>query len=161
MMLQVSEFMRHRVGAVVKRPFAEKGLQKGMTLIEIIIVVALLGTLMTILVTNLTSQQDAARADQARIAMGNVAQALQMYRVHNNKYPTTAQGLDALVNSPGDSKRWRGPYIEKDKLVDPWGTPFDYNSDGRTFQIISAGSDMAMGTDKDIYYPERDTEEQP
>lgn len=161
-MMQFSSDMPSKVKSFLKKPLAEKGDgQKGMTLIEIIIVIALLGTLMTILVTNITSQQDAAKEDQARIAMGNISQALQLYRVHNNKYPTTAQGLDALVNNPGDSKRWRGPYIEKEKLVDPWQVPFDYNSDGRKYQIISGGSDGTLGTDKDIYYPERDTEEQP
>lgn len=133
---------------------------KGMTLIEILIVIALLGTLMAILVTNLSDTSERAKEDQARIAMGTIAQSLQLYRVHNNKYPTTAQGLDALVSNPGDSKRWRGPYIEKEKLNDPWGSPFDYTSDGRKYEIVSAGSDSTMGTEKDIYYPERETEEQ-
>ena len=134
--------------------------QKGMTLIEIIIVIALLGTLMTILVTNLSDTSEKAKEDQARIAMGGIAKALQLYRVHNNKYPTTAQGLDALLNDPGESKRWRGPYIEKEKLKDPWVNAYDYTSDGRKYEIISAGADGNFGTEMDIHYPERETDEQ-
>jgi len=142
------------------RPFQGER-EKGMTLIEIIIVIALLGTLMTILVTNIVNTGDEARKDQARIAMGGIAQALQLYRVHNNRYPNTAEGLDALVTDPGTSKRWKGPYIEKNKLVDPWSTPYDYTSDGRKYEITSAGIDTTMGTEEDIHYPERETEDQP
>ena len=134
--------------------------ERGMTLIEIIIVIALLGSLMAILVTNLSNTADKAREDQTRVSMGNIAQALQIYRVHNNKYPTTAQGLDALVSDPGENKRWRGPYIEKEKLKDPWGNAYDYTSDGRKYEIISAGSDGQFGTDKDLFYPEREASEE-
>lgn len=130
--------------------------QKGMTLLEIIIVVALLGTLMTILVRNLTQSSNTAKEGQAKIGMGNLDQALQLYRVHNNKYPTTAQGLDALLKDPGGSKRWRGPYTEENKLEDPFGNKFQYTSDGSKFQIISNGADNTPGTADDILYHEEE-----
>lgn len=142
-------------------PFRAKGSKdrtwamKGMTLIEIIIVIALLATLMAILVTNLTQQADSAREDQTRIQMGTIAQALQTYRIHNNRFPTTQQGLDALVSDPGNAKRWRGPYIEASKLNDPWDNPFEYESDGNKFQISSSGIDGQFGTADDIFYPEK------
>ena len=117
--------------------------QRGMTLIEIIIVVALLGTLMTYLVSNLTDVSESAKEDQARLGMGVISQSLQMYRVHNNSYPTSSQGLQALVANPGSSRRWRGPYIEEEKLMDPWGLEFTYEAEGRNFRIISAGADGA------------------
>lgn len=139
----------------LSQPFAHNK-EKGMTLLEIIIVVALLGTLMAILVNNLTSSQDNAKEDQARIAMGNISQQLQMYKIYANRYPTTAQGLNALVENPGDGKKWRGPYIEKNKLEDPWGVPFNYESDGRKYKIISAGIDEEFGTEDDVTYPEED-----
>ena len=149
-----------RSKALAMRPFNGER-EKGMTLIEIIIVIALLGTLMTILVTNIVGTSDEAKKDQARIAMGGIAQSLQLYRVHNNRYPNTAEGLEALVTDPGTSKRWKGPYFEKQKLNDPWGNPYNYTSDGRKYEIISAGIDGQMGTESDIHYPERETEEQP
>ena len=155
-----SNVMATGVMNILRRPFLGRAGQSnvGMTLLEIIIVVALLGTLMTILVRNLTDTADQAKVDQARIAMGNIAQSLQLYRVHNNRYPTTSQGLEALVSNPGNSPRWRGPYIEKDKLNDPWLTPFGYNSDGRTYEIISAGPSGQMDTEDDIVYPPREEE---
>jgi general secretion pathway protein G len=131
----------------------------GMSLIEIIIVVALLGTLMAYMVSNLTVQADQAKIDTAKLAMGNIDQKLQMYRIHNSKYPTTDQGLNALMTAPGDAKSWRGPYIEADKLTDPWDQPFTYEcGDGRTFKIMSAGPDQQAGTSDDIVYPEEKKE---
>ncbi len=128
----------------------------GMTLIEIIIVVALLGSLMTFLIRNITDQAESAKEDQTKIGMGTIAQALQMYRVHNNKYPTTDQGLQALLTDPGDAKRWRGPYTEANKLEDPWGVKIDYSSDGKTYQLISGGKNQQIGDADDIYYPEKE-----
>jgi general secretion pathway protein G len=78
---------------------------------------------------------------------------MQMYRVHNNKYPTSEQTLSALVKDPG-SKRWRGPYLEESKLRDAWGNEFDYESDGHTFKITSGGKGGQIGDADDIFYPE-------
>jgi general secretion pathway protein G len=130
--------------------------EKGMSLIEIIIVVALLGTLMAYMVSNLIGQSEEAKKDQTKLAMGVIQQSLQMYRIHTNKYPTTDQGLNALMTNPGDTKSWRGPYIEANKLKDPWQNDFHYESDGKNFKIISAGPDGQFGTDDDISYPEAD-----
>ena len=154
---------RIRSEAYLRGPFrdaSKEGKEKGMTLLEIIIVIALLGTLMAILVSNLAGTSDEARKDQAKIAMGTIAQALQLYRIHNHRYPNTQEGLSALVSDPGTSKGWRGPYLEAGKLNDPWRNPYGYTSDGRKYEIISAGVDGQMGTEQDLYYPERETEEQ-
>ena len=115
--------MKFSLSTKLLTPFKTQNrvMNAGLTLIEIIIVVALLGTLMTYLVSNLVGVQDSAKEDQARLGMGVIAQSLQMYRVHNGSFPTTAQGLKALVENPGSSRRWRGPYIEEEKLMDPFG----------------------------------------
>jgi general secretion pathway protein G len=136
----------------LKRPFT--GNNRGLTLIEIIIVIALLGTLMTYLVSKLTSVADSAKVDQAKIGMGQIGQALQYYRVHNSKYPTTDQGLKALLSDPGSDKKWRGPYTEEEKLKDPWNNEFGYTSDGRDYKITSPGPDNTEGTEDDVSYPE-------
>ncbi|MFK7872383.1 MAG: type II secretion system protein GspG [Oligoflexales bacterium] len=125
--------------------------ERGMTLLEIVMVVALLGTLMTILIRSITDTADSAMEDEARLAMGNIAQALQIYKIHNRKYPAS---LEDLVDNVSGTKGWRGPYIEKNKLADPWDSAFEYESDGFKFEIRSAGKDQALGTDKDIVYPE-------
>lgn len=138
------------------RPLAN-GSERGMSLIEIIIVVALLGTLMAYMVSNLIGQSEEAKKDQTKLAMGVIQQSLQMYRIHNNRYPTSDQGLNALLTNPGgDAKSWRGPYIESNKLKDPWDASFGYESDGRNFKIISGGPDGTVGNEDDITYPEAD-----
>jgi len=123
---------------------------RGMTLIEIIIVVALLATLLAILVTNITSRAEGAKEDASRIAMSKVAQALTLYRVHNNKYPTTDQGLKALFQDPGgESKRWHGPYAEASEIKDGWDNEMGYESDGNTYKII-----VTTPAGKQLTYPE-------
>jgi general secretion pathway protein G len=124
-----------------------------MSLIEIIIVIALMGTLMTIVISKLTGAQDEAMVDAARLSMQKMDQNLQMYKVHNYKYPTSDQGLSALVTQPSGATKWRGPYAEADKLKDPWGNDYGYESDGRVFRIISAGLDGELGSSDDITYP--------
>jgi general secretion pathway protein G len=128
--------------------------QSGFSLIEILIVMALIGTIMTIIISNLTSTQDEAMKDAARLSMGKITQSLQLYRVHNFSYPTTEQGLNALVTNPGTAKKWRGPYIESEKLDDPWGKPYEYESDGRSVKITSSGPDQSFGTEDDVSYPD-------
>lgn len=129
----------------------------GMTLMEIIIVVALLGTLGVFLITNLTDQADSARIDQTKLAMNNIRQALQLYRMHMKRYPSDDQGLQALLENPGD-KRWRGPYLDSEKKTfDPWDIEIEYQRDGRDYKLISAGPDQEIGTEDDIVYPEEET----
>lgn len=133
---------------------SDKHGQRGMSIIEILIVIALMGTVMAILVTNLTGQQDEAMKDATRLGMGQLETNLQMYKVHNFRYPTTDQGLQALVTQPSGAKRWRGPYVPPEKLEDAWGNTYDYESDGRTYKIISPGLDGVTGSEDDIVYPE-------
>jgi general secretion pathway protein G len=128
--------------------------QSGMTLIEIILVVALIGTLMAYLVRSLIGTAEETKKDQTKLAFGTISQGLQLYQIHCNRLPTTEQGLDAMISAPGDSKCWRGPYLEPNKLQDPWGVKFSYESDGRTYKIVSAGPNGTVGDEDDISYPE-------
>lgn len=155
-----------RAKLLLNRPFVNRTSRgsvisnAGMTLLEIIIVVAILGSLAVYLMTNITQKAEEAKLHEVRISMGGLEQALQMYRIHNNRFPTTEQGLEALMVDPGNAKRWKGPYVDsRKKLKDPWDNPFEYTSNGTRFEIVSAGPDFEMGTEDDIYYPERDDEE--
>ena len=147
---------KYTIVDLLGRPFGKTTGKRGMSLIEIIIVVALLGTLMAYLIRNLMGQSEEAKKDQAKLAMGVIRQSLDMYRIHNNRYPTTDQGLEALMNDPGNAKNWRGPYIESNKLRDPWGESFDFESDGKAFKIISGGPNLEVGDGDDITYPEEE-----
>lgn len=145
-----------RLRNLLEKPFKskEEGRESGMSIIEILIVIALMGTLMALLVTNLTGTQDEAMKDAARLGMSQLETNLQMYKVHNFRYPTTEQGLSSLVTKPSGAKRWRGPYTNETKLSDPWGNSYDFESDGRVFKIISPGIDGVVGNEDDIVYPE-------
>ena len=109
-----------------------------MTLIEVIIVITLLGTLMTIIMQSILPGQREAQVNQTKIMLGRVSQDLLRFRMHTHRYPTTNEGLDALINDPG-IKRWLGPYTSKERLEDVWGQKFIYKSDGKTFEILSSG----------------------
>ncbi len=141
------------------RPFAEQaeGVREvGMTIIEILIVIALIGTLMTILMQNILKKNEDAKVDLAKVAMSQLNNALSLYKLHNNRFPATEEGLQALITAPGSAKNWRGPYTEEDKLKDPWDTEFGYESTGlKTFRITSAGPDQTMGTEDDISFPDK------
>ena len=143
--------IRRRLGL----PFANTAVEVGMSMIEIMIVVSLIGILMAYIVRNVMGAADNAKKDQTKIAFNMLVQDLQRYKLDNNKYPTTEQGLTAmLVNPGGDVKNWRGPYTEDNKIQDPWGEKFSYESDGRTFKMTSSGPDQQMGNEDDISYPE-------
>lgn len=136
--------------------------QAGMSMIEIMIVISLIGILMTFIIRNVMQSADNAKADAAQIGMNMLVQDLQRFKLDTNRYPTTEQGLNALLTNPGgDVKNWRGPYTEENKLNDPWGVPFQYESDGRTVKMTSSGADQTMGTEDDISYPPNKSAEKP
>jgi general secretion pathway protein G len=129
--------------------------QVGMSMIEIMIVISLIGGIMTLIVRNVMQSRENALKDQVKIKFGMLAQDLQKYRLDNNRYPTSDQGLNAMITNPGgDVKNWRGPYTEENKIVDEWGTAIKYESDGRTITMRSYGPDQVEGTEDDLTYPE-------
>lgn len=125
------------------------------TLIEMLLVLAILGVLMAMTVPNLLGRQTAANIDVTRGSIAGIEQAIQMYQLdHQGTFPGSREGLDALVSkvNPRD-KRWRGPYLQK-LPVDAWGTPFAYAAPGKRnsagFDIVSAGPDRQLGTEDDF-----------
>ena len=134
-------------------------LKKGFTLIEIMLVVIIIGIIGAMVFPRLTGHAREARITQARTQIEGFRSALQMYEMHNDRFPTTEQGLSALVTEPSTNPppNWRGPYIETIP-DDPWGNPYQYRSpgqDGRDYEIVSYGPDGIEGTDDDIKSWER------
>jgi general secretion pathway protein G len=127
--------------------------QKGMTLIEIMIVIAIIAGMMALLAPRFMGQKDKANVGQAKIAMGQIANALAMYKNDCGKYP---ESLDGLVTADAACTNW-GPdaYLKKKALNDPWGNPFIYSLENGEFSLMSLGSDGRPGGDvykKDIPY---------
>lgn len=134
--------------------------KRGFTLIELLVVILILGLLAGIVGPRLFGHADEARQTKAKVQIENLSSALKMYRIDNGTYPTTEQGLEALVSQPqtGDiPKRWKeGGYLAKKRVPkDPWDRDYIYLSPGvhDDFDIISYGKDGTNGgegADKDI-----------
>ncbi len=130
---------------------------RGFTLLEILIVIGLVGALMAVLINGLVGGAGSAERQISRIFVQQTVQApLASFRLDVGRYPTTAEGLGALVTAPsGSAGRWQGPYgISASDLIDPWGNPYQYRFPGQQNQgrpdIWSVGPDGQLGTADDI-----------
>jgi len=128
--------------------------QKGFTLIELMVVIVILGILAAIIAPRIIGRTDEAKVTKAKVQIRNFETALKMYKLDNGTYPTTEQGLEALIQKPSVGtipKNWReGGYLEMSKVpLDPWGNKYVYLSPGShgDFDIISYGADGAQGGD--------------
>jgi general secretion pathway protein G len=128
--------------------------RKGFTLIEIMVVVFIIGILLAIVAPRLISRTDDARVIKAKAQIKNFETALKLFKIDNGFYPSTEQGLEALVSEPSTGKipkNYRhGGYLEQKKItLDSWGNPYVYISPGiqDDYDIICYGADGAPGGD--------------
>ena len=134
--------------------------QRGFTLIELMVVIVILGVLAGLIIPRIMGRPEEARRMKARVQIESIETALKLYKLDNGSYPSTEQGLQALVEAPtiGQLPRaWReGGYLEKDRVPrDPWESEYVYLSPGvhGDFDISSYGADGepgGEGNDKDI-----------
>ncbi|MFO7965302.1 MAG: type II secretion system major pseudopilin GspG [Desulfobacterales bacterium] len=125
----------------------------GFTLIEIMVVVVILGILVGIVAPRIMDQPEEAKIVKTKVQIEGITSALKMYKLDNGSYPTTEQGLLALVEAPSDVKNWRkGGYLEKGRVPkDPWGNDFVYLSPGvyGDFDLYSYGADGVPGGEEE------------
>jgi len=123
-------------------------MQSGFTLIEIMVVVAIIAILGATVVPLIMDRPNEARVVRAKNDIATIGAALDLYKLDNFNYPSTDQGLEALVEKPtGDPEpaNWKsGGYIKK-LTKDPWGRAYLYQSEGSDFEIVSLGNDGAEG----------------
>jgi general secretion pathway protein G len=123
----------------------------GFTLIEILVVIAVIAVLAALVAPNVFRHVGSAKDAAARTQIEMLGAALDAYRLDNGRYPTTAQGLDALWELPDidPPANWRGPYLRKRVPPDPWGNPYLYLSPGevnpRAYDLASLGGDGQPG----------------
>lgn len=123
-------------------------LQRGFTLLELIVVLVIIGVLATLIVPNVLGRADDARVTAAKTDVNHLMQALKLYRLDNQRYPSGAQGLTALVAKPTDAPvppNWR-PYVDK-LPADPWNRPYQYLNPGvhGEVDVLSFGADGQPG----------------
>lgn len=129
----------------------------GFTLIEVLLVLVILVILGSLVTVSISGASMKGKVKAAKAQVGMLQQPLEMYFLDLNQYPTTSQGLQALLAPPSDLKnntKWAGPYVDKTLPLDPWDRPYQYASPGKhnpnTYDVWSLGPDGVDGTADDI-----------
>ncbi|WP_374681003.1 type II secretion system major pseudopilin GspG, partial [Accumulibacter sp.] len=119
----------------------------GFTLLELLVVVTIIGLLAAYVGPKYFSQLGRSEQGVAKAQVEAFARALDTYRLEVGRYPTTEEGLNALLSKPAGAARWNGPYLQKAVPDDPWGHPYLYRSPGVSgdFEITSYGKDGQPG----------------
>jgi general secretion pathway protein G len=136
--------MKNRLPTIHNRAF---------TLVEMLLVLVILATLAAIVYPKFAGRTEQAKVTATKSQIASISLALNAFEVDNGYYPKTG-ALNALIEQPGDSNNWRGPYLEKGVPLDPWNNQYVYEYPGKHtvngFDLMSPGPDGRAGTDDDI-----------
>lgn len=131
------------------RSAAAETRQDGFSLVELLVVLAIIGMITTLVAPQVLAYLGRAKTDTARIQAKNLAQAVELYYLDVGAYPAANQGLAALLTAPPGAPQWRGPYLRAGTgIADPWSRPFLYRvpgPNGAPFEIVSLGRDGQPG----------------
>lgn len=133
----------------------DRGTRAGFTLVELLLVLVILGTLAAIVLPKFAGRTEQARITAARTQLAAFATALDAFEVDNGYYPKGSDGLKDLIIQPRDAPNWKGPYLRQNEIpLDPWGRPYIYECPGRHnpngYDLMSMGPDGQPNTDDDI-----------
>jgi general secretion pathway protein G len=134
----------------MRRPSTRRGpvrVVAGFTLLEILVVLVIIGLLAGLVAPRFFNQIGKSETQVARAQIDALAKALDQYRLDTGRYPSSAQGLPALMQRPEDEPRWAGPYLRQQLPNDPWGRPYVYRqlAEAGEFELLSFGKDGAAG----------------
>lgn len=122
--------------------------RRGFTLLELLVVILIIGLLTAVVAPRFLGQISKSETTAARAQLDALDKALQSYRIDTGRFPSASQGLAALVTQPGGETRWRGPYLQAEVPLDPWGSPYQYRQPGvtgRDYDLVSLGRDRVPG----------------
>lgn len=128
--------------------------QSAFTLVEMLLVLVIIGTLAAIVVPKIAGKGEQARVTAAHTQITSIGTALDMFEVDNGYYPKGKDGLNDLLQAPRDAQSWKGPYLKSDVPLDPWGHAYVYECPGKHnptgYDLYSVGPDGQAGNDDDI-----------
>jgi general secretion pathway protein G len=126
---------------------------RGFSLLELLVVLLLLGAFAGIFAPKIFGQAEKAKQKAAKLEIDQIGQGLDLFKLEIGRYPTTQEGLQALMVAPSGVSNWNGPYLKRNTVPkDPWNTEYKYVSPGdqnRSYDIISFGADQKEGGDGD------------
>ncbi len=137
--------MRRKILATI---FADKRRSAGFTLLELLVVLAILGLLAAIVGPQVIKYLGSSKTQSASVQVKNIAAGLELFRLDAGRYPLPGEGLQALMAQPAEVPIWNGPYMgQASALVDPWGNPYRFKvpGDHGEIDVFSYGSDNAVG----------------
>lgn len=122
----------------------------GFTLVELLVVMVIIGLLATLVAPGIVKRLGQSQQKAARAQIASIEQGLDKFRLDVGRYPSTQEGLNALVTNPGVDT-WDGPYVKASILKDPWGKPYNYQYPGThgEFDLFSYGRDGSPGGEKE------------
>ncbi|MCY3023877.1 MAG: type II secretion system major pseudopilin GspG [Planctomycetota bacterium] len=126
----------------------------GFTLVELLLVLVILAVLAAVVVPKFTKRSEQARVAAATTDIANLGTALDAFEIDTGRYPSSDEGIKALMEQPSNAKDWKGPYLKRLVLNDPWGNPYIYRSPGQHnpsgYDLYSFGPDGQEGGSDDI-----------
>lgn len=131
-----------------QRKDAHGSRQRGFTLLEILVVLVILGLLASLVGPQVFRQLASSKSKTAALQIEELGAALDLYRLEVGQYPSTREGLDALIERPSGVSLWNGPYLKKKVIrADPWGNPYQYRAPGEhgEYDLFSYGADQKEG----------------
>lgn len=137
---------------IMTRNHNRPGRPHGFTLLELLVVVAIIAMLAGYVGPKYFAQLSKSEVGVAKAQIDAFDKALDQYRLDVGHYPATDQGLEALIRQPGSEPKWNGPYLKKAVPLDPWGRAYQYQapgSNGKDYDLISLGKDGVPGGDKE------------
>jgi general secretion pathway protein G len=127
---------------------ADRRSQRGFTLVEILVVITIIGLIMALVGPRVLNYLSESKVKTAKIQIQSLTSALDLFYLDAGRYPSSAEGLTALVQPVGGVASWNGPYLKGGNLpLDPWGKPYVYRSPGEhgAYDVVSLGSDGREG----------------
>ncbi len=127
----------------------------GFSLIELLLVLVILAALASVIVPKFAGRGKQAKVTATQLEIKNLSNALNTFEIENDRFPTTSEGLKALIEKPANATGWEKPYLEKQEIPkDPWGNEYTYRQPGQrneySFDLSSAGPDGKANTEDDI-----------